>query len=117
MFIVLEKTDFRCIISGHMNNINQEMQAEFHNRASAGFFSVYTSFENAVSNVSRRSEELRFQQVKKQYAQILEQQLQTIAKDILIKHKNEQQVNEIDQMFLQFIRDYLHRFIQKVNDL
>jgi len=35
----------------------------------------------------------------------------------LKRYKNEKQVNEMDQMFHQFIRDYLHRFIQKINDL
>jgi len=100
-----------------MNNGNKEMQTEFHNKASTCFSSVYSSFENAVANVSRRSEDYRFQQVKKQYAIILEQQLHIIAKDILTKYRNEKQVNEMDQMFLQFIKDYLHRFIQKVNDL
>jgi len=93
------------------------MQVEFHNRASGVLFSVYQTFETAVSDVSRRNEEYRFQQLKKKYAVTLEQELQVIAKAILIKYKNERQVNEVDQMFGQFIKVYLHRFVQKVNDL
>ena len=100
-----------------MSNINEEMQVEFHNRATALFFSVYQSFEKAVSAVSRRKEEYKFQQLKKQYAVTLEQELQMTAKNILTKHKNEKQVNEMELPFHQFIKDYLHRFIQKVNDL
>jgi hypothetical protein len=81
------------------------------------FSSVYRAFETAVAGVSRRNEEYKFQQLKKQYVVTLEQELYTSAKDILAKYQNEKQVNELDQMFRQFIRDYLHRFIQKVNDL
>ena len=100
-----------------MSNANEQMQVEFHNKASAIFFSVYQGFEMAVANVSRRSEEYKFQQLKRQFAGTLEGELDKVAKDVLKKYKNERQVNEMDQMFHQFIRDYLHRFIQKINDL
>jgi hypothetical protein len=95
----------------------EQIKLEFHNRARANFFSVYHTFEDVVSNVSRRNDEFRFQQLKRQYAVTLEQELQLIAKDILNKYKNERQLNAIDQMFHQLIKDYLHRFVQKVNDL
>jgi len=100
-----------------MSNAINEMQIEFHDKANTRFVSIYTGFDRAVSNVSRRNEEFRFQQLKKQYATVLEQELQMIAKDILVKHGNEKQVNEMDQIFHQFIKGYLHRFVQKVNDL
>lgn len=48
---------------------------------------------------------------------MLEQELHKAAKQILEKYRDEKQVNEINQMFSQFIRDYLHRFVQKINDL
>jgi TRAP-type mannitol/chloroaromatic compound transport system substrate-binding protein len=100
-----------------MHNDKEQMQVEFHNRATASFFSIYHTFEEAISNVSRRSNESRFQQLKKQYAVTLERELQITAKDILMKYRNEKQMKEMDQMFHQFIKDYLHRFIRKVNDL
>jgi hypothetical protein len=100
-----------------MGNAINEMQIEFHEKANARFFSVSGGFERAVSNVSRRNEEFRFQQLKKQYVTTLEQELQMIAKDILAKYRKERQVNEMDQIFHHFIKDYLHRFVQKVNDL
>jgi hypothetical protein len=100
-----------------MTNSNEQMQIEFHNSANALFISVYKAFEKSVANVSRRNEEYKFQQLKKQYAATLEQELHAVAKNVLAKHRNEKQVNELDQMFHQFINDYLHRFIQKVNDL
>jgi len=100
-----------------MSNGNEQMQVEFHGKASEKLFSIYQAFENSISNVSRRSEEFRFQQLKKQYAETLEQELYTIAKVILVRHKGEKQLKEVDPMFHHFIKEYLHRFIQKVNDL
>jgi hypothetical protein len=100
-----------------MNYGCEQMQVEFHQRANAMFMSVYNGFETAVSNVSRRNQEFRFQQMKKQYAVTMEQELVAIAKDVLMRYKGEKQVHEIDLTFHQFIKDYLHRFIQKVNDL
>ena len=100
-----------------MSNGNEQMQIEFHNKASLIFSSVYQGFEMAVGNVSRRNEEYKFQQLKKQFAGTLEGELDKVATDLLKRYKNEKQVNEMDQMFHQFIRDYLHRFIQKINDL
>jgi len=100
-----------------MDNGNEQMQIEFHNTASAMVFSVYQGFELAVANVSRINEEYKFQQLKKQFAATLEGELDKVAKDVLKKYKSEKQVSEMDQMFHQFIRDYLHRFIQKINDL
>ena len=70
---------------------NEQMQVEFHEKAAAKLFSVLLAFEKDVSSVSRRHEEFRFQQIKKQYASTLEQELQTVARDILAKHKSEAQ--------------------------
>lgn len=100
-----------------MNNGKEQMQVEFNGKATSVFFSVYRGFETAVANVSRRRDEYRFQQLKKQYATTMEQELQEIAKEILVKYRNEKQLSGMDQMFKQFIKDYMHRFIQKVNDL
>lgn len=100
-----------------MNTGNEQIQVEFHTKAAVLFFSVCRAFEEAVSNVSRRNEEYRFQQLKKQYALTLEQELQVIAKAVLVKYRKEKQMKETDQLLNQFIKDYLHRFVQKVNDL
>jgi hypothetical protein len=81
------------------------------------FFSVYRAFEMAVANVSRRREEYKFQQLKKQFAGMLEHELEKLAKDVLAKFKSEKQVNAIDQMFQKLIKDYLRRFVQKINDV
>ena len=57
-----------------------------------------------------------FQQLKQQYASTMEAELQEIAENILKENNGEKQVKDIDQLFHQFIKDYLHRFILKVND-
>jgi hypothetical protein len=100
-----------------MSNGAEQMQVEFHNKAKETFFLVYHAFESAISRLNRRTDEFRFQQVKKQYTVLLEQELQTVAEDLLVRHRDEKQVREIDQVFHQFMKDYLHRFVQKINAL
>lgn len=100
-----------------MNTGNEEMNVAFHNKASACFLSASRAFEKAVVTVNRHDEEFRFQQLKKQYASSLQEDLERIAKSILSHHREAAQLNEMDKMFHQLIKDYLHRFIQKVNDL
>jgi hypothetical protein len=93
------------------------MQVEFHNKAKNAFFTVLSSFEKAGAKLNRKTEEFRFQLMKKQYIVLLEQELQWAAKDVLRNHKMEKQSREVDQLFHHSIRDYLHRFVQKINDL
>ena len=100
-----------------MNYGNEQMQVEFHNRAAVQFFSIYHGFEDAVSNVSRRNDEYKFQQLKKQYAAMMERELYIIAKNVLTKYRNAGQDTDVSLVFHRHIQDYLHRFIQKVNDL
>ncbi|HEX4852495.1 MAG TPA: hypothetical protein VFV08_16885 [Puia sp.] len=100
-----------------MTNGKQQIQVEFHNRSNDKLFEVYQAFQYATSNLSRRTEELNFQQLKKRYAATLEQELRAIAKEILDRYGDEKQIKEVSLLFHQFIRDYLHRFIQKINDL
>jgi hypothetical protein len=98
-----------------MSNDIEEMQVDFHRKATELFFSISRLFENTASKLNRKTNEYRFQELKKQYAITLEQELQTVAKDILAEHKDEKQSREVDLMFHQFIKDYLHRFVQKIN--
>ena len=99
-----------------MNNGINQIQVEFHKKATDRFFSIFHSFEKAVSHINRRNEEFRFQQLKQQYASTMEAELQGIAEAILKDNNGEKQVKDVDQLFHQFIKDYLHRFILKVND-
>lgn len=115
MLIVLRNKQRFIVIT--MSSDKEQMQVEFHNKAASIFFSICQAFEKDVSDVSRRNEEYKFQQLKKQYAATMEQELQMAAKKILTKYRNDKQLNEMEQIFHQFIKDYLHRFIQKTNDL
>jgi hypothetical protein len=99
-----------------MNNGSEQMQVDFHNKAKEKFFSVYNAFENAISNLDRKKQEYKFQQTKNQYAATLENELQAIAKKVLFKYENKRS-GELDLLFHQFIKDYLHRFVQKINAL
>lgn len=98
-----------------MDDDNRQMQVEFRNRASGKFFEVCKAFENATSGLDRHTDERGYQQTKNQYATKMNEELQAIAKDILAKHKEAKQCNEVDLMFNRFIQDYLHRFVLKAN--
>ena len=100
-----------------MSNVINQIQVEFHKKATDRFFSIFHAFEIAVSQINRKSEEFRFQQLKKQYVSSMEVELTDIAENILKDNYGEKQVNDIDQLFHRFIKDYLHRFVLKVNEL
>lgn len=98
-----------------MSNSADNMQATFHTKASEVFFTYYNDFEKESFAVNRGEEEYQFQQLKKKYVTSLEQQLQLLAQSILNKNKEEKQADNISPLFHQAIKDYLHRFVQKIN--
>ena len=98
-----------------MNSCIDQMRVEFHNTANSDFFSIYKAFEKAAGGLNRDKDEYRFQEIKKQYALLLEERLRSAANHILGKYASEKQSREIGQLFNQFIKEYLHRFVQKVN--
>ena len=98
-----------------MSNGRDHMQVEFHNKATEIFFSFFNAFETEAAGINRHTHEFDFQKLKKKYVASFDQNLQSIAKSILTNHKGERQVSEIDQGIHQLIRDYLHRFVQKIN--
>jgi hypothetical protein len=100
-----------------MSTATDQMQNEFQKKATEAFFSVFSSFEKAGSKLNRNAEEYRFQLMKKQYIAWLDHELQSVAKDVLQSHQQEKQSREVDQLFHQNIRDYLHRFVQQANAL
>lgn len=95
---------------------DENIQVAFHNKATAAVFSFYQAFQREVSEMSRRTNEYHFQQLKKKYVSSLELELQNIAQDILTRHTDAQSRTN-SQPLHQFIKDYLHRFVQKINDL
>jgi hypothetical protein len=100
-----------------MSNGGEIIQVEFHNKAAEIFFTFFHAFEKEVSFIDRKQREYDFQKLKKEYVASFEQELHSTAKTILSRHKNESKSPEIDPMIRHFITDYLHRFVQRINEL
>jgi len=100
-----------------MSNSGEIIQMEFHNKATELFFAFFRSFEKEASGIDRGLQEYDFQKLKKKYVTSFEGALQSIAEKILFDHKNEKQFTEIDPLLRQFLTDYLHRFVNKINGL
>ncbi len=100
-----------------MNTDSQQMQVDFHDMATAAFFSRHDAFEKAASLINRKLNEYRFQELKQQYVHSFEQDLQVGAAAILQKNAEGGQLNEMNPLFHRLIMDYLHRFVQKINSM
>jgi len=100
-----------------MSNSSEHMQVEFHSKASEALFGMLRAFENATSKVNRQKDERLYQELKKKHALTLERELQNIGSAILAKHHRDIHLAGTDQVFFQLIKDYMHRFNQKVAGL
>jgi hypothetical protein len=100
-----------------MNNASEQMQVQFHNKANALFFTLYQSFHGATESIDRRTDENRFQQSKRNYVATMKTELELLAGNLLHANKEEMRSTDISRIFQQFIKDYLHRFVQKINAL
>jgi hypothetical protein len=100
-----------------MSRTTDHIQQEFHDKASETFFEMLHAFQNASSKIDRNKNEFQFQQLKKQYTLSLERELQDIGHAVLNKYHGSSQAHGIDPVLHQFIKDYLHRFNQKIADL
>ncbi|HUC81740.1 MAG TPA: hypothetical protein VMR70_12545 [Flavisolibacter sp.] len=95
-----------------MSNENASIYNEFHNRANELFFSLEKAFRTATENVNREEEEFRFQQLKRDYANELKHQLEMNAQELMKRNGLTQTAG---QEFNDFIKEYLYRFVQKIN--
>ena len=95
-----------------MNSDNTGIYIEFHNEANHSFFSLEKAFLAAIENLNREQEEFRFQQLKKDYVNQLKHELEISAQE-LMKRKGQHPAtgHELND----FIKEYLHRFVQKIN--
>lgn len=100
-----------------MSSTTNQIQQEFHDKASKAFFSSLSDFRNVSSKIDRNKNEYLFQQLKNQYVLSLEKELQNIGYTVLNKYQLSSQVQGIDPVLHQLIKDYLHKFNQKVGDL
>jgi hypothetical protein len=99
-----------------MSSITDQIQQEFHDKAREVFFAMLHAFQDASSKIDRNKSEYMFQQLKKQYTVSFEKELQDIGHAVLNKYHGSSQAQAIDPALHQFIKDYLHRFNQKITD-
>ena len=88
----------------------------FHNKASELFFSLYEKFQSATQAIDREKEEYHFQQLKEKYIKTLQQELEAVARQIINTNHDHKELNLVDQKLNFFIKDYLHRFVQKIKE-
>ena len=95
-----------------MSSNNASIYIDFHNQANESFFSLEEDFLAASEKVNREKEEFRFQQLKKDYVNELKQQLEMSAQELM---KRNGLTSATGQEFNDYIKEYLHRFVQKIN--
>ncbi len=95
-----------------MSSNNASIYIDFHNQANESFFSLEKDFMAASEKVNRNKEEFRFQQLKKDYVNELKHQLQMSAQELM---KRNGLTHAPGQEFHDLIKEYLHRFVQKIN--
>jgi uncharacterized protein YbgA (DUF1722 family) len=95
-----------------MSSTNANVYIDFHNQANSSFFSLEKDFLAATEKVNRAEEEFRFQQLKKDYVNELKHQLEMTAQELM---KRNGLTHAPGQEFNNLIKEYLHRFVQKIN--
>lgn len=100
-----------------METGNAHIYVEFHGRARSIFYTLFDSFEFAAQALNREKEEFKFSDLKNKYIYSLKQQLENAALSLLKEHQNYKQSNEVDQSLQQFIKQYLHLFVQKTESM
>jgi hypothetical protein len=95
-----------------MSDKSTSAYIEFHNKANQFFFLLERDFLAAAEKVNREKEEYRFQQLKKNYVNVLKQQLEVSSQELIQKNGL---ARATGQNFNGFIKEYLYRFVQKIN--
>lgn len=99
-----------------MNSRFETLYNQFHSRANEIFQDAGQNFQLATGSINRESEEYRFQQVKMEHVRSLEQNLEQCANALLAGVDPTKSTAEPGQTLQQFIKDYLHRFVQKIGN-
>jgi hypothetical protein len=95
-----------------MSSDNASLYIDFHNQANQSFFLLEKDFLSVTEKINRDEEEFRFQQLKKDYVNELKQQLEISAQELMKKNGL---TPATGQEFNEFIKEYLYRFVQKIN--
>lgn len=97
-----------------MSSNNASIHIDFHNQAKQFFFLLKKDFLTASENLNQGEQEFRFQQLKKDYVNELKQQLEMTAQELT---KRKGLTPEAGQEMNDFIKKYLHRFVQMLTDV
>ena len=100
-----------------MQTDNERLYVQFHDKANSIFFAQLNNFELAVKTINRKTEEYKFQLVGETYVHMLKQQLEEAAIRIMQEHPHNRKEKELSQNLQEFIRQYLHRFVQAIGDM
>ncbi len=95
-----------------MSTNNADIYIGFHNQANQTFFLLEKVFLSSIEKVNRHEEEFRFQQMKKEYASKLKHELELSAQE-LMQRRGLHPATGHD--FNDFINEYVHRFVQKID--
>lgn len=98
-----------------MNSRFESLYVQFHNRANELLQQACHNFDLTTGNINREVEEYRFQEVKLEHVRSLEKNLGECAALLLQSLDPAKSTAEASQTLQQFIRDYLHRFVQKID--
>ncbi|MFL5809242.1 MAG: hypothetical protein ACJ749_06945 [Flavisolibacter sp.] len=96
-----------------MQSDNEQLQSDFHQKADAIYFALMSAFEAEVKGINRRNNEFLFQQQKDTYCKTLKMELENCAALLMRQHPKNSKKDELDQNLQQFIKHYLHVFLQK----
>ena len=100
-----------------MQTDSEHIYVEFHERARTIFYNLFDGFEFSARSLNRENEEFKFRELRNTYINSLKQQLENTALSLLQKHQHYKQSNELDQSLQQFIKQYLHLFVQKITTI
>lgn len=98
-----------------MANDPEQVSIEFHDKANQVFFNQVNEFQTATATTNRSREEYVYQQIREQHIKTLRQKLEGVAKELLTTHSRSKQSNEMARNLTQFVNDYVHRFIRKID--
>jgi hypothetical protein len=96
-----------------MEQEGRNIHVEFHDRAQRVFFELLGEFEFSAKKLDRKTEEFRFNELKDRYVHALTDQLKELARTLIDHNRNHRQIGQLEQVFQQLIKDYLHQFVLK----
>ena len=89
----------------------------FHDRAHAHFDAHCKRFDQDAALIDRQHDENRFRELKETHVRNFKRELEQEADRLISQSGHRYREQDSGRQLHQLIRDYLHRFVQKVNNL